>query len=263
MRVLIRAIGLIGPGLPDWPRSMPVLRGESGYLSSPVQLASVEALPPAERRRTGPPVRLALSTGLQALASSGLSASDVVTVFTSSGGDGQVIHAICESLASDQRDVSPTRFHNSVHNAPAGYWGIATRSHTASTSLCAFDWSFAAGLLEACAQASTAGQPVLLISYDVPNPPPLLQVRPIHDMFGIALVLGAPGKGTGLAQLEVELNPRAQNPTRMGNGELETLRSGNPTGRALPLLEALAAGAVREIALDYLDATLILRTLAA
>src|SRR6266581_3803739 len=101
MRVLIKAVGLIGPGLPDWSRSMAALRGEAAYLPSPVQLASVEALPPAERRRTGPPVRLALSTGLQALASSGLSASDVVTVFTSSGGDGQVIHAICESLASD------------------------------------------------------------------------------------------------------------------------------------------------------------------
>jgi hypothetical protein len=262
MRVLIRAVGLIGPGLPDWSRSMPVLRGEAAYLPSPVQLASVEALPPAERRRTGPPVRLALSTGLQALGSSGFSPSDVVTVFTSSGGDGQVIHAICESLASDQRDVSPTRFHNSVHNAPAGYWGIATRSHAASTSLCAFDWSFAAGLLEACAQASTASQPVLLISYDVPNPPPLQQVRPLHDMLGIALVLGAPGQGQGLARLEVELNPRAQNPTRMGNAELEKLRSGNPTGRALPLLEALAAGTAREIALDYLDATLVLRTLA-
>ena len=103
---------------------------------------------------------------------------------------------------------------------------------------------------------------MLLISYDVPNPPPLQQVRPLHDMLGIALVLGAPGQGQGLARLEVELNPRAENPTQMGNAELEKLRSGNPTGRALPLLEALAAGTPREIALDYLDATLVLRTLA-
>src|SRR5205085_5133320 len=115
---------------------------------------SVDALPAAERRRTGAVIRLALTTGLQALANGGLSAAEVMTVFTSSGGDGQVIHEICEALASAHREVSPTRFHNSVHNAPAGYWGIATRSHAASTSLCAFDWSFAAGLLEACAQVA-------------------------------------------------------------------------------------------------------------
>ena len=42
--------------------------------------------------------------------------------------NGQVIHEICEALATDEREVSPTRFHNSVHNASAGYWGIATRS---------------------------------------------------------------------------------------------------------------------------------------
>ena len=39
----------------------------------------------------------------------------------------------------------------------------------------------------------------------------------VHDLFftlgGIALVLDAPGQGQGLARLEVELNPRAQNPT--------------------------------------------------
>jgi len=263
MRVLIRAAGILGPGLPDWNSSVSVFRGETRYRPEPVQLLPVEALPPAERRRTGPPIRLALSTGLQALASSGLSAADVVTVFASSGGDGQVIHEICEALATEQREVSPTRFHNSVHNAPAGYWGIATRAHAASTRLCAFDWSFAAGMLEGCAQVMTTAQPVLIVSYDVPYPEPLDRARSLQDTLGVALVLSpAESNGAGTT-LEVKVSPLPQSVTKMRDPELEKLRNGNPSGRALPLLEALASGVQREIALEYLDGTLLLHTLTA
>jgi hypothetical protein len=201
--------------------------------------------------------------GLQALADSRLGAADVITVFTSSGGDGQVIHEICEALASPQREVSPTRFHNSVHNAPAGYWGIATRSHAASTSLCAFDWSFAAGLLEACTQTASTTQSVLLVSYDLPYPEPLRQARPVQGVVGIALLLSAAAsRGDAVAALELELTGDVPEPTRMHDPELETLRQHNPTGRGLPLLAAIAAGAARKIALDYLGGTLTLRTTA-
>ena len=58
-------------------------------------------------------------------------AAVAATVFTSSGGDGDNCHAICETLATTDRLISPTRFHNSVHNAPAGYWSIATQRDAA------------------------------------------------------------------------------------------------------------------------------------
>jgi len=258
MRALIRAIGLLGPGLPDWESGKPVLSGSAPYVPAPVQLAAVEALPPAERRRTGAPIRLALSTGFQALANAGLPAEEVSTVFTSSGGDGQVIHEICQALATPQREVSPTRFHNSVHNAPAGYWGIATRSHAASASLCAFDWSFPAGLLEACAQVASGPQPVLLISYDLPYPEPLHHLRPVYGTLGAALLMSASAESGVLATLDLELRHQAMDATRMRDLELEKLRTGNPTGAALPLLEALAGGGSREVILEYLGAALSL-----
>ena len=75
---------------------------------------------------------------------------------------GDITHQICEALARPEREVSPTSFHNSVHNAPAGYWSIATGSRLASTSICAYDVSFAAGLLEAAAYATVEHQPVML-----------------------------------------------------------------------------------------------------
>ena len=109
---------------------------------------------PAERRRAGATVKLAIAAGSEALAQAGRDPADMAMVFAASGGDGETVHEILAVLARSTREVSPTRFHNSVHNAPAGYWTVATGSRAPSTSLCAFDESFAAGLLDAAVQAT-------------------------------------------------------------------------------------------------------------
>jgi 3-oxoacyl-(acyl-carrier-protein) synthase len=141
------------PGLNDWPHAAAVLAGHAPYASARTVLPPPAGLPPAERRRTRPS-RVALAAGLEAAAASGRDAATLATVFSASGGDGQNCHAICETLAGDDRQLSPTRFHNSVHNAPAGYWSIATRAMATSNVLCAHDGSFAAGLLESLCQVA-------------------------------------------------------------------------------------------------------------
>ena len=73
-------------------------------------------------------------------------------VFGSSNGDAVVVHDILEALASADRPVSPTQFHNSVHNAAAGYWTIATGSHQPATCLGCHDHTLAASLLKAVAE---------------------------------------------------------------------------------------------------------------
>jgi hypothetical protein len=103
-----------------------VLAGATEYRAAPTVLAPPVLLPPAERRRASRLVKAALGVGLEAINHAGADAAALATVFTSSSGDGHNCHALCETLASDDRQVSPTRFHNSVHNAAAGYWGIAT-----------------------------------------------------------------------------------------------------------------------------------------
>lgn len=256
MQVFVESVGLIGPGLSSWPASRPILNGLAPYAPGEVPLRPPEALPPAERRRTGTPVKLALGAGLDALARSERVADTLATVFASSGADGEMIHQICEVLASAERDVSPTRFHNSVHNAPAGYWSIALRSRAPSTSLCCFDWSFAAGLLEACAYCLAEGEPVLLISYDLPYPEPLRAARPIAGTLGAALLLAPQPTSAGFARLDVQAEGKAGNATKMKDAALEELRGRNPTGRALPLLCALAGPAAEQITLDYLDGAL-------
>ena len=105
---------------------------------------------------------------------------------------------------SSERLISPTRFHNSVHNAAAGYWSIAYGCTEASTSLCAGDASFGAGLLEALAQLAAVAPAVLLLAYDADYPPPLHAKRPIADAFGVALLLTRPWAARRALQLRAE-----------------------------------------------------------
>jgi hypothetical protein len=174
-------------------------------------------------------------------------------VFTSSGGDGDNVHEILEILASPRREVSPTRFHNSVHNAAAGYWSIAARSHEPSTSLCAHDESFAAGLLDAATQVAVEGKSVALIAYDHPYPEPLHAKRPLTASFAAALIL-APDDGHAFAALDVEITRASSNRvTVVPDPGLEALRMGVPAARCIPLLAALARNASEVIDLEYVS----------
>ena len=244
----ILGVGLIGPGLPGWRDSRAVLAGASPHASAATIIPVPEALPATERRRAGKTVKLALAAGLAACADAAREARTLAAVFTSSTGDGENQHAICEVLASDDRDISPTRFHNSVHNAPAGYWGIATGAMAPSDSVAAFDGSFAAGLVESLGRLATdPGREVLLVSYDAPYPQPLLATRPLPDSFGVGLVLGRSAGVTLAASFTRDA------PTRLDAPSLEAVRAGIPSARALPLLQLVARGEPGRVVLEYLD----------
>src|SRR3984885_9051765 len=154
MRVFIEGVGVIGPGLDGWAEARAVLAGAAHYEPRPVRPPLIALLPPAERRRAGTAVKLAIAAGIEALAQAARAPPEMAMVFAASGGDGDTVDQILSVLATPLREVSPTRFHNSVHNAPSGYWSVATGSQAPSTSLCAFDDSVAAGILEAAAPAT-------------------------------------------------------------------------------------------------------------
>ena len=255
MRAFVEGVGLIGPGLSGWQAGRALLAGERTYSPAPTAVAASTLLPAAERRRAGVPVKLALAAGLEAIEGAGRDAANLATVFASSSGDCENVHAMCESLATPERQVSPTRFHNSVHNAAAGYWSIATQCRAPSTSLCCHDSSFAAGLLDAASQVAIDGNPVALIAYDHPYPAPLGLARPIGATFGAALVLAPQASSAAIALLEIEFEPQKAGPTRMDHPDLEALRTGVPAARCLPLLAALARSTGEPVILEYVAGT--------
>jgi hypothetical protein len=246
----IDGVGLIGPGLPDWTAGTEVLAGHQPYLPAPSALPAPALLPPAERRRSSRLVRLALAVGLEAATGAGADPATLATVFSASSGDGHNCHALCETLASSDRAVSPTRFHNSVHNTAAGYWGIATGAMAPSQVLCAYDASFAAGLLEALVQVAGGAGPVLLIAYDAEYPEPLHAIRPVPDAGGIGLLLAPAQSSRSLARLSARLDDTPA--TAMADPALETLRAAIPALRGLPLLQLLANRRAGTVGIDYL-----------
>ena len=248
--VCVEGVGIAGPGLEGWTATRAVLTGTAAYRPVPFVPPPVALLPPAERRRAGTAVRLAIAAGSEALGHAGRDPATMAMVFSSSGGDGDTVHEILCVLATEAREVSPTRFHNSVHNAPAGYWAVATGSREPSTSLCAFDASFSAGLLDAAAQATVDDRPVTLVAYDLPHPEPLHGVRPIQGQFALALVFTPGSTPRTLARLTIGVDRAGMAATPMADAKLERLRIGNPAARGLPLLAAIASGCRGTICLD-------------
>jgi hypothetical protein len=250
--VYVDAVGLIGPGLPDWRTAREVLRGEREHEPARLPRPDAGMLPANERRRTANSVRWALAAAQEAVSASNYRADEVATVFATSDSDGENLHHLCEALASPQREVSPTRFHNSVHNAAAGYWSIAAGSQHPSTSLCGYDATFAAGLLEAASQVWIERAAVLLVAYDLPYPPPLYAVRPVAEPFAVALMLAPEPRPGTLACCRITTGPGSSACTPFPaalRGELAS----NPAAYSLPLLSLIARERCEPVQLPYLD----------
>lgn len=253
LRVWVEGIGLAGPGLASWASTLDVLRGTQPYTPAATVLPPPARLPPAERRRAGAAVKLALAIADEAVSQAQIDPATLATVFTSSSGEGTNCHALCETLATPTPMVSPTRFTNSVHNAASGCWHIAVGSRASSTSLCAFDGSFGAGLIEAATSVVLGRAPLLLVASDSPYPEPLHATRPLPDHFGLALVLAPAPSARSIAALTITLIGTDEPATRCADPAIDRLREVIPAAAALPLLIAIAQGKrADQVVLAYL-----------
>ncbi|MGI4951393.1 MAG: beta-ketoacyl synthase chain length factor [Janthinobacterium lividum] len=252
LRAVVRGVSVWGPGLEGWAASRAVLAGDAAYVARDSPPPPPAILAGTERRRAGPVVRLALAVAQEAALGSGLAPGSLRSVFGSSNGDGIVVGGILDAMARGEpgeRVVSPTQFHNSVHNAAAGYWSIAHGSRQPATCLGAHDWTWAASLLKAMVEVAASGEAVLLCCYDHPLPPPLDVLRPTVAAFGAGLVLAPDGDGP---VLRVSLERGAAVEAGLPPG-LEALAAGNTAARALPLLAGLARGGGSRHGTAYLE----------
>ncbi len=240
MIAYLAGLGMLGPGLLDGQQGLAAL-ASAELLGAALRAPVATGLSPNEARRCPASARYALDVGMQALSAAGWDAACVATVLSSGSGDLEILDKNCRALTQTPAVLSPTLFHNSVHNAAGGYWGIATHSRAPTTSLSAYDASFAAGLLEALTTLP-ARRTCLLVAYDLPAPAALASVRKVVAPFAVALALCAePPRQSPLARLDWRWQPRSgATETAMPVTEREALRQGNPAARALPLLEAIA-----------------------
>ena len=237
--VHIDGIGIWAPGIPDWGALTRVLENGESVQSDANARPSPSALPPTERRRAPEPVLIACEAAGQACAMAARDPSKLACVFTSTHGDLAITDAMCATLAADPRELSPTRFHNSVHNAPAGYWTVAAHCHAAATAISASLGSFAMGLLEAAIEVHADNETVLLSAYDIAARGPLAEVAPSTVPFAVAFVLSSTRGPRSLARLSLQTvpQPSASNDAPASLAPL----AGNPmAAQSLPLLVALS-----------------------
>jgi hypothetical protein len=238
MRVYVEGIGLWSPQLANFEALRSLLGGTE---PTPPSLRPTAAVLPAnERRRAPESVLLAVEVAGQAVAMSGRDARELACVFASSHGDQPITDYMCATLAQAPGELSPTKFHNSVHNAPVGYWTIATGCHAPSSAVAAQRASFGAGLLEAASQVVAEQRAVLLVCSDTESSGPLVEVIGCRQPFGSAWVLAPAVTTNALACLELTLDSQ---PSASALAEpLAGWRDGNTSATALELLALLVRG---------------------
>jgi hypothetical protein len=233
----LEGVGFWANGLPSWAAACEFV--STGMLpADPPPRPAPQLLAPNERRRAPASVAVALDVALAACAAAGRDPKALPSVFASTHGDLAITDYMCSTLSGDAAAISPTRFHNSVHNAAAGYWTIGAGCVEPTTAISSFDATFAQGLIEALVQLDAGAPAVLLVAFDAPSTGPLTTVSPSEGLLGGALLLSSTPR-EGAPQLRSTL---VDGQARRPQGALANLVGANAMAPMLPLFQALAGG---------------------
>lgn len=188
-------------------------------------------LSPMVRRRTSNATRMAISAADRACTAAG-TGRKLPAIFVSCAGEMQVTDKLCRAISQQDYPLSPTLFHNSVHNTAASYWSMATGSTAAMQAMGALGDGFALGLLEAWCQLQTVTERVLLVVYDEDMP---VQLLPDYNWKSCAFAL--------VLDRDPADRPRLHRPFKRTDPDpalaTENFPAGNPAMAALPLFQAL------------------------
>lgn len=240
--LFIDGIALWSPAMPGWDAARAALRDATVPAPGPAASRPAGALLAAnERRRAPDAVLVALEVAQAAVVQAGLDPSVPASVFTSTHGDLGVVDALCRTLAADPLLLSPTRFHHSVHNAPSGYWAIASGCRRSSSAIAEFGHAFAAGWLEAEAQCRADDVPVLLVGIDTEACGALASVNRSRGLLGVALLLSPRAGAASRWRVDSRLIAAASAAPALRSAAAQALAD-NAMADALPLFEALARG---------------------
>ncbi|MBX2809568.1 MAG: beta-ketoacyl synthase chain length factor [Cellvibrionaceae bacterium] len=240
----IAAVASCGKGFDHW-EALQALMHQQAPQTEHLPNPKPAIIPANERRRAPLPVRLAVAVCAEAVDAAAIDPTTLKCVFTSGLGDTQLTDYMCRVLATENKQLSPTKFHNSVHNAPAGYWTISTGAMQAANSVAGFKESVSSALLEAVVQCHQEHSPVLFACYDAPVARPLQSLLNNQQAFAAALVLlpdNPSHKGPRL-QVQVEQAPQICDWPVLQTLQDEyftQLYQDNPAARILSLLEQLA-----------------------
>ncbi|HEY8379351.1 MAG TPA: beta-ketoacyl synthase chain length factor [Nannocystis sp.] len=248
----LRAIGLWAPGYPDlsaWrgrPADCPQDQGA---------IPRAELLPPMMRRRTSLLTRMVAEVVVQATRDwpglarerPALDLARIPLVYGSVYGEIRTTVDLLAALLVPGEPLSPTKFHNSVHNTAAGYISIATGNRVGDSVLAAGRSTPAMALLEGVTLVHTRGGDAIVVVAEEPLPEPLAAGRR-YGPFAVAFAISAPDCSDSYARrCRLVRGSSADGPALR---PLPAWLADSPCAAALLAADALAEPAAGRVALE-------------
>ena len=245
------SFGAWGDGFESWNELVELIEKKGATLkegASSSKGPKPEVIPANERRRSPLPVRLAVETSWQATQAANIDPKELTCVFVSGFGDTQLTDYMCKVLATESKELSPTKFHNSVHNAAAGYWTISTGCEKAANSVAGFQDSVSLTLMEAMIQCQQEKKPILLTFFDAPVSTVLTDIMGNGSSFSFSMIIAPDDTlyaGLKLNNKEVFLTAKVIAESSCWpdlvnvHSDIEDCYTNNPSARILSLVELL------------------------
>ena len=235
--VYVRGLGLWTPGhaSPEaWCREDP---------DPAVEVPPGGLLAGSLRRRATPLTRMALAAFDQAITRSGCDPATAISVWANAHGEHSTAVRLLAMMQRGEGKVSPTHFHNSVHNTASGYASIAAGNSSPSTTLTGGGELVVASFLEAVCHLEASARDVVVVLSDEALCPPFDR-EDARTALALAFCLSTASQGA--QALLSELRRDAIAPLKLDPrfGRLHV-------SAALPLLERIVVGRPGTVALEF------------
>ncbi len=233
----VRGIGLWTPGHASpasWCQADPdpeVTKPEASLLEGPL------------RRRATPLTRMAIDAMHQAATMGNADLGTIPSVWATAHGEHSSAIALLAMMQRGEGKLSPTKFHNSVHNTASGYASIATGNRAPSTTLTGAGELVISAFVEATCMLESLERDIVLVLADEPLLAP-------YDH---------PGANTGLALaflLSHDSDDALAVLSDLRRDAIAALKHDDSFGRlhvaaALPLMECIVRGKSGTVALEF------------
>ena len=196
------------------------------------------------RRRTAPLTKMSIDVIQAAAAEANADLAEATLVLSSGWGEMETTIALLGQLAEAEPQLSPTLFHNSVHNTATGYLSIAVGNRHGSTAIGAGGEGLASAMVEAfCSLAGAEGDVIVAVADEaIPAPFDGAGGEPI----AVGLCL-RPHDAPGGIVCELSRGSLAE--SSVDRSVPDSLRA-NPSASVVPLCRALVAGGRQRIPLS-------------
>lgn len=234
--VFLRGVGLWSTGFPNpeaWCR---------GQADPELKTAEAALLEGSLRRRASPLTRISVDVFEQSTRAAGADPATIPTIWATAHGEHGTAIKLLKMMLRGEGKVSPTHFHNSVHNTPSAYASIAAGNGSASTTLTGGPELVSSAILEAFCHLDAGTPEIVVVLGDEPLHAPFERAD-MQEPLAIAFVFASEPDDAAfrLSNLRREPLPSTKPHERLG---------GLYVSAGLPLVEHVVSGRPGTIPLE-------------